>query len=398
MPLGLSGFLVAAGAVAVFASLVMFAYADVATPVSVTARNSSGTTLTTSVIGSTVYANAVVASSSTTTLPTGNVDFYTYANTSCVGSPTLQSGVALASGMATSSGTVIGASGLSYRVHYVGAGTFEAGDSTCVAVTATAVSPTITGTLSTTTAILAGSSVTESATLAGATASAGGSATYRVFSNNSCTTLWGNAGSKTVTNALVPTSDPFSFNFPGTYYWQVVYNGDAQNGAATSSCVALSVLATSSTPTPTPGAGSISGKVYNDRDRDRVLDSGEAGIAGVTINLYKGAGWWGKKGLNDPIKTVVTDANGFYTFGTLADGTYSVEQIKKAGWKQISDDFKSLTIANGNVFTDKNFANASSTKVRDNDDDDHGGKGNNGNHWGWFKNFKGNGWHWGWEK
>ncbi|MES2006589.1 MAG: SdrD B-like domain-containing protein [Patescibacteria group bacterium] len=392
MPLGARGFLVAAGAVAVFASLVMFAYADVATPVSVSVRNSSGTTLSAATIGSTVYANTVVASSSTTTIPTGNVDFYSYSNTSCVGSPTLQSGVALASGTATSSGTVIGASGLSFRVHYSGQGTFEAGESTCVAVTATAVSPTIVGTLSTSTPVLAGTSVSESAVLSGATGNAGGSATYRVFSNNSCTTLWQGAGVKTVTNTSVPTSDGVAFNFPGTYYWQVVYSGDAQNGAATSSCAALSVIATSSTPTPTPGTGSISGKVYNDLDKDRVLDSGEAGIAGVTIKLHKSnKNWWDQNGNNTAFMSVTTDSNGNYSFANLANGTYSVEEIIPAGWKQISDDFKSLTISGSNAFTDKNFANASTTvkggnNHNDDDNGNHGDKGNNGNHFGW-RNF-----------
>jgi hypothetical protein len=391
MPRGIRGVLVAGAAVTIFASLVMFAYADTSPSVTATAYNSGNTAITSSPIGGSVLLTAAVASSSTSTLPTGTVTFNRYANTSCSGSATIESGVALVNGVATSSAASMTAGGLSYIAHYSGDTFNVAADSACKAVAAMGNSVTVTASLSTTTAVFAGSSITEGATLSGATSNAGGSVAYSVFSNNSCTALWGSAGSKTVMNALVANSDPFVFNIPGTYYLHAVYSGDSNNSAATSSCLSLSVLATSSNPTPA-GPGSISGRVYNDQNHNDKLDAGETGLSGFTVNLYKGAGWWGKKGNNDVFKTMVTDANGNYTFTNLADGTYSVELIeqKKNGWLQSTSDFKSLTIKNGSVLADKNFGNtAISTSTNHGGQGDKGDthdKGGNGNHFGW-KNF-----------
>jgi uncharacterized repeat protein (TIGR01451 family) len=98
------------------------------------------------------------------------------------------------------------------------------------------VSPTISTTLSTTTPVKTGTSVHDSALLASSTANAGGTATYTVYTNNTCTLGAQSAGVKTVAGAVVPDSDPIIFNTPGTFYWQVVYSGDANNNAATSTC------------------------------------------------------------------------------------------------------------------------------------------------------------------
>lgn len=274
------------------------------------------------------------------------------------------------------------AGGLSYKVHYSGDTYNVVNDTACQSVSATASTVSVTGTLSTTTAILAGSSVTESATLSGATGNAGGSVKYTVYSNNSCTTLWGNAGTKSVSNALAQTSDPFSFPIAGTYYWQVVYSGDSNNSIATSSCVALSVIATSTPNNPNPGNGTISGKVFNDANDNDMLDNSEAGVAGFIVNLYGQKGWWGNKGQYDPIKTVVTDASGNYSFGSLANGTYSIELIKKSGWKQTSDDFKSVVVSN-NSFSDKNFAVQTKPSNENGNGNGHNGKDDKGKHYGW---------------
>lgn len=389
--------IVLASALIGFMAVSMLAHAD-APSLTAVARTSAGSTITSAPIGTNVYVNALVASSSTTTIPVGSVDFLSYNGTSCQGNATLQAGVNLTSGTATSSAIAVPAAGLSYKVHYSGDAFNSANDTACQSVTATAAGVSITAPLSTTTAVLAGTSVTQSATLSGATANAGGSVAYNVYSNNSCTTLWQAAGTKTVTNAAVAASDAVAFNIAGSYWWQAVYSGDVNNTPATSSCNALSVIATS-TPSNPNAIGVISGTVYNDLNKNRTLNSGEAGIAGVTINLYKGAGWWGKNGMNNPVATVVTDANGNYSFTGLVNGIYSVEQIKKAGYKQISDDFRLIRI-NSNSFTTAHFANiaaASSTNNghhhnnNDDDNDDHGNKGGKGNHWGWFKNFRGSG-------
>src|SRR5262249_15242227 len=159
--------------------------------------------------------------------------------------------------------------------------------SQCVVVTPTSGSVTISNGLSTSTSVLAGSSVTDTAILSGATAQATGTVQYNVYTNNSCTTLSNGAGGVTFANAVVPTSASVQFNFAGTYYWQAVYSGDQNNSAATSACSALTVLATSTpvVPPPVVTPGSINGKVFNDLNKNDVFDGSDAGLSGFTVWL-----------------------------------------------------------------------------------------------------------------
>jgi hypothetical protein len=76
----------------------------------------------------------------------------------------------------------------------------------------------------------------------GATADAGGTVTYTVYSDNTCSTQVADAGTKTVTNGNVPDSDPVTFNDAGTFFWQAVYSGDANNNGATSDCTSEKLL------------------------------------------------------------------------------------------------------------------------------------------------------------
>jgi hypothetical protein len=82
----------------------------------------------------------------------------------------------------------------------------------------------------------AGFAATDTATLTGATANAGGTATYTVFTENTCTTVFANAGTKTVTNGVVPASNAVTFTQAGTFFWRVDYSGDISNDASTSGC------------------------------------------------------------------------------------------------------------------------------------------------------------------
>jgi uncharacterized repeat protein (TIGR01451 family) len=81
-----------------------------------------------------------------------------------------------------------------------------------------------------------GSTVHDSATLSGATANAGGTVAYTVYSDNACTQTFTAAGSANVVNGVVGDSNNVTFDQAGTYYWQAVYSGDANNNGATSAC------------------------------------------------------------------------------------------------------------------------------------------------------------------
>src|SRR5262249_3843078 len=105
----------------------------------------------------------------------------------------------------------------------------------CIYINHINLSPSISTTLSDAT-VNTGTAVHDSASLTGATANAGGTVTYTVYSDNACTTSFASAGTKTVSNGSVPDSDPVTFNTSGTFYWQAVYSGDANNNGATSVC------------------------------------------------------------------------------------------------------------------------------------------------------------------
>jgi hypothetical protein len=165
----------------------------------------------------------------------------------------------------TSAGTVTVTNGAvpdSDDVTFVDAGTFfwaafysgdtnNAATASACATEALVVSPTqapITTSLSAG-SIPAGGSVHDSATLIGATSTAGGTVQYRFYpSLASCETDTAafpgtqptggtSAGTVTVTDAAVPDSDTVAFPDAGTFFWAAFYSGDPDNDASASACV-----------------------------------------------------------------------------------------------------------------------------------------------------------------
>ena len=91
--------------------------------------------------------------------------------------------------------------------------------------------------------------VNDSSTLTGATATAGGSVTYTVYTNSTCTTGARGAGTKTVTNHLVPDSDAHrSSTTPVTSTGRPCTAGDANNNGATSTCTEEHLVVGKDTP------------------------------------------------------------------------------------------------------------------------------------------------------
>jgi hypothetical protein len=110
-------------------------------------------------------------------------------------------------------------------------------------------SPTIATTLSST-SVPVGSKVHDSAALTGATANAGGTVTYSAYAGaNTCTGTDLLASVKTVTNGIVPDSAEITLNTAGTYSFQAVYSGDANNSGATSDCTTEQLVVTKAQPT-----------------------------------------------------------------------------------------------------------------------------------------------------
>jgi uncharacterized membrane protein YebE (DUF533 family) len=93
--------------------------------------------------------------------------------------------------------------------------------------------------------VLAGTSVRNSAHLAGVDAAkATGTVTYRVYSNATCTALVATAGTVTVTGGVVPSSAAETLTTPGTYYWTAAYSGDSGNKPSASACQAETEIVT----------------------------------------------------------------------------------------------------------------------------------------------------------
>jgi hypothetical protein len=192
---------------------------------------------------------------------------------------------------------------------------FVAPISTPIAPCATA----ITTSLSPTT-VKIGDSVTDSATLSGATSDAGGTVTYTVYTDNTCSTVFASAGTKTVTNGVVPNSDPITFNSAGTFYWQAVYSGDAKNQGATSACTS-EITVVPPNPTSMTTAQNL---IPND---DATLSGATATAGGtITFSLFSpsDATCAGTPALT---QTLNVSGNGTYsttntTFKASAEGTW----------------------------------------------------------------------------
>ena len=106
-------------------------------------------------------------------------------------------------------------------------------------LTVTKASPTIATTLSPA-SITAGNPANDTATLTGAVNSTGSATViYSYYTNNTCSAGQSAVNTVTVnTSGTVPNSNNVTFNSAGTYYWQAVYSGDANNNGASSPCTA----------------------------------------------------------------------------------------------------------------------------------------------------------------
>jgi len=93
----------------------------------------------------------------------------------------------------------------------------------------------------------------DTATITGATATAGGTITYALYSNIDCTGLLADLTPtvNTVVNGIAPDSKTFTFSNAGTFYFYAVYSGDANNtGPVNSGCASEPVTINPNTPAP----------------------------------------------------------------------------------------------------------------------------------------------------
>ncbi len=97
---------------------------------------------------------------------------------------------------------------------------------------------------------------------------------------------------------------------------------------------------------------SISGKKFHDADADSTFDGNDGVLESWSIVL-SGA-------VND---TVMTDANGDYSFTNLTAGKYLVREIQQSGWTQTTPNPDTITIQSGSNVTGVNFGNSQNGRI-----------------------------------
>ncbi len=98
------------------------------------------------------------------------------------------------------------------------------------------------------------------------------------------------------------------------------------------------------------GGAVISGEIYDDANGNGSLDNGEAGIAGLTINLTNTS-------TNSTYATTTT-SGGLYSLTGIAAGTYTLSEVVPAGYVQTapaSPGTYTITVVSGQTVTGENF-------------------------------------------
>jgi hypothetical protein len=199
----------------------------------------------------------------------GTVTYNLFSTVGCTGSPAFTTTTASFSNGSVPTSTpwtAMPPGTYQWQATYNGDGNHVASTSACGtdSVTVNISTPTIATATLPSSAVVTGTSVKGQAALTGATSSAGGTVTYKLFSGTACTgSPVSTTLAATVTNGVVAQSNPFTTTPAGTYTWQATYSGDINNQGTTSPCgpdkiVVTNVAAVVSNVSP--ATGPVAGK------------------------------------------------------------------------------------------------------------------------------------------
>ena len=210
----------------------------------VTSVMQGGSAVTAVAAGSSVTDQATVSGSAGT--PTGTVTFTFFTNGTCTSPGTAGTLVTLASGVATSASSgALTAGSYSFQASYSGDGDYATSTGTCEPLTVTLdPSSTVTSVMqggSAVTAVAAGSSVTDQATVSGSAGTPTGTVTFTFFTNGTCTSP-GTAGTPVTLVSGVATSASSGALTTGSHSYQATYNGNSIYGPSTGACEPFTVV------------------------------------------------------------------------------------------------------------------------------------------------------------
>ncbi len=187
-------------------------------------------------VGTAVHDAAFVGTEVDSKVIGGTVTYNFFSNGTCANATTSGETVTMSGGtVPESTPQTPGPGSYSYQAVYSGDANYNGSIGVCEPFNISQNHPTIATTLSSST-VNVGTPVHDSATLTGATAGAGGTVTYSVFAGTSCSGTAVGSSTVTVASGTVPSSSDFTPLSAGTYNWQAVYSGDAQNTSTTSAC------------------------------------------------------------------------------------------------------------------------------------------------------------------
>ena len=86
------------------------------------------------------------------------------------------------------------------------------------------------------------------------------------------------------------------------------------------------------------GNSTVSGQVFNDTNRNGVLDAGETPFSGKNLEIYVTE----NAKITQWVAGAQSDANGGFSFTGLADGSYQV-RIRSDSWSEMQNDWVPTT-------------------------------------------------------
>lgn len=195
------------------------------------------------------------------------------------------------------------------------------GNVACTFTNHTKLSPSIATTLVPLGPVNIGDTVYDTSVLTGATATAGGTVKYSAYAGaNTCSGTDLLNSTVTVTNGLVPQSANFVPLNAGTYSFQAVYSGDADNNGASSVCLTEQLVVNQNNP----GLSTAQDLLPND---DATISGATSNAGGnITFKLFAPTDAT-CSGVPAYSQTVPVSGNGTYettntTFHALAEGTW----------------------------------------------------------------------------